>query len=150
MDADQIDEKYGAGRVFLAAGTVPRVAHDWTDGPQEQASERDEIIATQGHKDDAGKSRVDLIPPEAIFALGDVLGFGATKYKPRNWERGINYGRVFGAAMRHMWAWWRGEQNDPETGMSHLWHALTCITFLVAYESRGMDQFDDRPGSKQG
>lgn len=126
---------------------VPSCRDEAMPEPQEQTS-RDDVIAVQGHKDDAGKSRLDLVPPEAVFALGDVLGFGATKYKPRNWEKGINYGRVFGAAMRHLWAWWRGEQKDPETGFSHLWHALTCIAFLVAYESRGMDQFDDRPSSK--
>jgi hypothetical protein len=33
---------------------------------------------------------------------------------------------------------------DLETSKSHLWHALTCIAMLVAYEERGMTDYDDR------
>lgn len=61
----------------------------------------------------------------------------------RNWEQGMSWGRVFAALMRHMWAWWRGEDKDPETGESHLWHAGCCIAFLIAYEARGVGT-DDR------
>ena len=102
--------------------------------------------AEDGKKDDGGKARMDLIPPEALFALAAVLGFGASKYAPRNWEKGMSWGRVFAALMRHMWAWWRGEKKDPETGFSHLWHALACISFLVAFEERSTGT-DDRAGS---
>lgn len=62
----------------------------------------------------------------------------------RNWEKGIAYSRVFAALMRHMWAWWRGEDKDAETGLSHLWHAGCCISFLIAFEQRGIGP-DDRP-----
>mgnify|MGYP000957934659 CR=1 FL=1 len=62
----------------------------------------------------------------------------------RNWELGMSWSRPFAALMRHMWAWWRGEAADPETGMSHLHHACCCLMFLVAFESRHAGQ-DDRP-----
>lgn len=89
-----------------------------------------------GVKFDDDKPRYDLIPPEALEGLAKVLTFGAKKYAPRNWEKGMLWGRVFGAAMRHLWAWWRGENTDPETGLSHLDHAACCIAFLQAYEVR--------------
>lgn len=101
-----------------------------------------------GQKLDTGKVRLDLIPPELVFGVGKVLTFGAKKYSERNWENGIAYGRVFGAALRHLFSWWKGERLDPETGYSHLWHAACCIAFLIAYEERGMVQWDDRPASK--
>jgi hypothetical protein len=57
--------------------------------------------------------------------------------------------------MRHMWSWWAGQgptcrnflfgDCDGETGYSHLWHAKCCLAFLVAYEERGMTEWDDRP-----
>lgn len=100
---------------------------------------------TKGVKHDQGKSRMDLIPPEVVFAMGGILGYGANKYADRNWEQGIGYGRVFGALMRHLWAWWRGENNDPESGLSHLHHALACLTFLITYDARKMTELDDRP-----
>ena len=99
---------------------------------------------TEGRKDDQGKVRLELLPPEFLMAVGEILTFGAQKYADRNWERGMNWSRVFGALMRHLWAWWRGDPCDPETGKSHLWHAGCCVAFLIAYEQRGVGN-DDRP-----
>lgn len=98
---------------------------------------------SEGVKYDDGKVRMELIPPELLEGVGSILTFGAEKYDDRNWEKGMSWSRVFGALMRHMWAWWRGENTDPETGKSHLWHAGCCIAFLIAYESRGVGN-DDR------
>lgn len=100
--------------------------------------------STEGRKDDGGKARHDLIPPELPEAIAAVLAFGAGKYGERNWEKGMTWGRPFAAMMRHLWAWWRGEKADPETGFSHLWHAGCCIAFLIAFEQRNAG-VDDRP-----
>jgi len=77
---------------------------------------REELLKTGAHKDDTDKVRMELIPPELIVAVGDILTFGAEKYDDRNWEKGMKWSRVFGALMRHMWAWWSGENKDQETG----------------------------------
>ena len=98
----------------------------------------------EGRKDDTDKDPWDLLPWDAVRAVVRVLNFGARKYGPRNWERGMKWSRCFSALMRHMTAWWEGEHKDPETGMSHLWHAGCCILFLIAYEIRGIGE-DDRP-----
>nr|WP_321525821.1 dATP/dGTP diphosphohydrolase domain-containing protein [uncultured Cohaesibacter sp.] len=114
----------------------------------------------QGWKADKGKVRFDLIPPELLFGVGTILTFGAEKYGDRNWEKGMNYSRAFAAMMRHMWAWWGGKEPtsrnfifgtlDPETKHSHLWHAGCCLSFLIAFEDRGMTQLDDRPNHVRG
>ena len=100
----------------------------------------------EGTKLDQGKARIDLVAPEMLFALGEILAFGAGKYGERNWEKGMAWGRLFAALMRHMWAWWGGKQEttenfafgelDMETGRSHLWHAACCLMMLVAFEAR--------------
>jgi hypothetical protein len=110
-------------------------------------------LAKGGVKYDSGKERLELIPPELLFSIGKVLTYGAKKYKDRNWEVGMSWSRVFGALMRHMWAWWGGlgptTENfvfgvvDEETKFSHLWHAGCCIAFLIAYEERKVGE-DDR------
>jgi hypothetical protein len=97
-----------------------------------------------GVKHDLGKTMYELLPPEFLEGVAYVLTFGAKKYAARNWEHGIAYGRCFGALMRHLWAWWRGEDLDRETGKSHLWHAGCELAFLITFEARGMTQFDDR------
>lgn len=111
-------------------------------------SENDKLVIGQklkeGVKFDKDKNRLELIPPEAIWGLGEILTFGAKKYDDRNWEKGMKWSRIFGAAMRHMWQWWWTKKPDPETGYSHLKHALCCVAFLVAYEERKVGE-DDRP-----
>ncbi len=102
-----------------------------------------------GLKHDGGKAPWHLLPFDAIAGIVEVLAFGAKKYAARNWEAGMDWSRLFGAAMRHLTAWFHGEHKDPETGYSHLWHAGCCILFLIAYELRGVGN-DDRPGSLTG
>lgn len=116
-------------------------------------SSAEEELAQGAVKYDADKVRMDLIPPEAMFALSEILTFGSNKYAARNWEKGMPWGRVFAALMRHMWCWWGGaapttrsflfDDFDAETGRSHLWHALCCIVFLVTFEERKIGH-DDR------
>ncbi len=101
----------------------------------------------EGVKADKGKIPYELLAPEYLEATASVLQFGANKYGSRNWELGMDWSRPFGALMRHMWAWWKGEEADPETGMSHLWHAACCIMFLIAYEKRQIGN-DNRPKQK--
>lgn len=120
----------------------------------EVQSDRDIIETTfgplptdgEGRKDDTGKAPYDLLAPEFLSGTAEILAFGATKYQPRNWEKGMAWSRPFSAMMRHMWAWWAGEHTDAETGKSHLWHAACCLMFLVAYEQRKTGR-DDRPNS---
>lgn len=39
-----------------------------------------------GVKYDAGKPRLDLLPPKAVMALGEVMTYGAAKYGADNWQ----------------------------------------------------------------
>ncbi|MDP0925705.1 DUF5664 domain-containing protein [Paracoccus onubensis] len=101
---------------------------------------------SEGRKDDGEKLPMHLLPPELLTSVASILDFGAQKYAPRNWERGMAWSRVYSALLRHMLAWWDGEDTDRETGKSHLWHAGCCVAFLIAYEARGTGE-DDRPGA---
>jgi hypothetical protein len=87
-------------------------------------------------KHDGLKPRVDLIPPEAIFAMGTMFRHGAEKYDDRNWEKGMKWSRVFGSTIRHLWAWWGGEDIDPDSKQPHLYSAACCVAMLIAYRER--------------
>lgn len=92
----------------------------------------------EGIKHDTGKSRLDLLPFDALIEVGYILTFGASKYADRNWELGMEWGRLHGAALRHLSAWGTGEDKDPETGRSHLAHAACCCLMLLALTIRGV------------
>jgi hypothetical protein len=99
-------------------------------------------------------ARFDLIPAGPMWEVAEHYGRGAEKYEDRNWERGYEWSKSFGAMMRHAWAFWRGEDCDPETGSHHMaavvFHALALIEF-----GRTQRAFDDRatyepePGAKE-
>ena len=99
---------------------------------------------------DDGKPRIELVPPSIILAIAEVLGASAEprgKYPVRNWEKGMAWSKTYAPAMRHLLAWWQGEDLDPESGMPHLWHASTDLAFAVEWARTGTGM-DDRPRGK--
>lgn len=87
-----------------------------------------------GKKHDQDKPMMALLTPEFLEETAKVLTFGAAKYEKYNWAKGMSWSRPFGALMRHAWAWWGGEDKDPETGLSHLAHCACNLLFLLHYE----------------
>lgn len=106
-----------------------------------------EMAAGKGTKDDWGKPPVQLLPVEALESVADVLAFGARKYDANNWRNGMKLSRCVGAAIRHCFAWLRGEDNDPESGLPHLAHAGCMILFALnlALTRDGSDDRWKRP-----
>ena len=110
--------------------TPPKTAHSKNNGQ----------AAT---KQNAGKPRWDLLPFDALGKVAQVVTFGAVKYKPRDWERGRPWGDYLSAAQRHQAAFMNGEDDDEESHLPHLAHAITCLLFVLAYQLRGVGD-DDR------
>ena len=90
------------------------------------------------------KVMMQLLPPLAQERIAEVFTFGAKKYDDWNWAKGMEYSRLYGALNRHMTAWYKGEDNDPETTKSHLAHAGCCIMMLLELSETRPD-LDDRP-----
>jgi hypothetical protein len=90
---------------------------------------------TGGRKFDGGKLEYGLLPPLALEETVKVLTFGAQKYERDNWKNvPDSKRRYFDALQRHVWAWKQGEQNDTESGIHHLAHALCCLMFLYEHD----------------
>jgi hypothetical protein len=90
------------------------------------------MTKTLGMKFDSSKPRMGLLPPHALESVSQVLTFGAEKYLPNNWKYVDNATeRYIDATMRHITAYLKGEDNDSESGLPHLSHALCCLMFIV-------------------
>ena len=74
---------------------------------------------------------------QLVESVGKVLTFGASKYEPNNWQN-VEDGedRYYAAALRHLVAYRKGEEKDPESGLSHLEHAACNIMFLLHFERK--------------
>lgn len=97
----------------------------------------------EGTKYDNDKVRLDLMPIQALMEVGRVMTFGATKYEDNNWRKGMRWGRLIAASLRHIFAWLRGETYDPETKINHLAHACVNLLFILEYTATGTG-IDDR------
>lgn len=86
-------------------------------------------------KFDDNKPDWSLVPFESLEGMVKVLEFGAKKYAGWNWtaDGGFQYTRVLRSCFRHLFAWARGEDLDPESGLSHIHHAMCNLLFLSHY-----------------
>lgn len=89
----------------------------------------------EGIKFDDNKDKWHLLPIEVLKEVVQVLMAGAKKYSPDNWKKVLPKERYFDACLRHLTAYQSGEKKDPETGKSHLAHAICCLIFLLWHEN---------------
>ena len=97
--------------------------------------QKEQIKELTAIKFDANKLDWSLIPWDSVEEILKVLEFGKAKYSSWNWAtgEGFKYTRVFNSLLRHLFSWIRGEDNDPESGLSHLAHAGCNVFFLLYY-----------------
>lgn len=62
-----------------------------------------------------------------------VFHYGAQKYAPWNWAKGMPWSVPVECAKRHLVAAMRGERTDPESGETHLGHAGCNLVMLLHY-----------------
>ena len=98
------------------------------------------VFVQQGIKHDTGKNDMGLLFREVPYGLEEVtkaLQMGSTKYGVGNWlkvEDGNS--RYLSALVRHLTAYYKGEETDPESGLNHLAHVATNALFLIDLEKR--------------
>ena len=97
---------------------------------------------TGGQKGDK-PVKLDQLPRHALEELGRVYAFAEKKYPKHNFRLGYDWSLSYNALQRHLIAFWGGEDVDPESGVSHMahamWHCATLLMFQVDHED-----LDDR------
>lgn len=106
------------------------------------------VIEGQGLRFDYNKVQLHLIPIDPLMEIARVFTQGAQKYAPRNWEKGMEWSRVYNSLMRHSLAFWNGENLDKESNLHHMAHVAVNAMFLIEYNKTHRN-LDDRPGSNK-
>jgi hypothetical protein len=65
---------------------------------------------------DADAERYDLISPIGLRRLARVYAQGATKYGPRNWEKGMPVDVVLNHGLRHLNRYQAGDRTEDHLG----------------------------------
>lgn len=93
-------------------------------------------------------ARFDLLPWAELEKVAEHYGRGAAKYEDRNWEKGYDWSLSYASLVRHLVAFWNGENIDPEMGSEHLaavvFHALALMFFAEHHPD-----LDNSPGAQQ-
>lgn len=77
------------------------------------------------------KAPLSTVPAQVIMEIGLGLLEGAVKYRRHNYRVvGVKSSVYYDATMRHLMAWWEGEDLDPDSGLSHVTKALSSLTVL--------------------
>lgn len=96
-----------------------------------------------GLRYNSGKLRWTLVDFDALEDMVRVLEFGADKYSADNWKQGLRTTEVSESLMRHLFAYLRGEDLDPESGLPHTGHIM-CNAMFLSYLQRFKSEFDSR------
>jgi hypothetical protein len=97
----------------------------------------------QGLRFNTGKLKWSLVSWKALAPMVRVLMFGAEKYDDHNWKKGLKYTEICESLQRHLNAFIEGEENDPESKLSHVGHIL-CNAMFLSYMSLFRKDMDDR------
>lgn len=138
------DKDLVVGRVVPAKGAP--VLTGLREGDKVQITERlGQGADGGGQRFNADKNRIELLPPEWIWALADVMTQGSKKYEPRNWEKGMDWSTMIGCIHRHLAKFQSGQRYDGKefnrelgtTGCHELamvaWNALALMSYDIRH-----------------
>lgn len=96
-------------------------------------------------KYDSFKSRLDLLPVDALELVGFVLRHGAKKYRANGWVDCKDPTRYVRPILSHTFQHLKGNYTDKESGLLHLAHAVTSglialDLFLRLGEGKNMER----------
>ena len=105
----------------------------------------DEKPTNPKHNFGVNKVPLSAVPLPALMELALVMHHGAMKYGRHNYrEAGVNASIYFDAAIRHLFAWFEGQDEDPDSGCHPLAHVMACCAIVI--DGGWMDNLrDDRP-----
>lgn len=95
------------------------------------------------------KIRTNLVPYELVAYAALGLNYGAEKYKPRNFEKGLSALDLTESLKRHILAYEAGEEIDDDSGLPHIALIASCTAMLCHNAIQGV-LIDDRPERKRG
>ena len=139
-------EKYFGVTPTERAWSYPCTKQEMADEPILDAAHG---IGTPNPKDAAGaaKPKLSNVPMRAVYEMASAMDDGAKKYGQVNWRGHPVLASVYyDAALRHLTAWFDGEDKAADSGIDHRAHAMACMAVIIDASHHGC-LIDDRPKS---
>ncbi|HCA51618.1 MAG TPA: hypothetical protein DEP24_00905 [Mycobacterium sp.] len=101
-------------------------------------------IKASNPKDAIGSRKVGLsrVSLPVVMEMDVAMFEGSLKYGRHNYRAiGVRTSVYFDAALRHLFAFWEGQDIDPDSGLSHITKALASLAVLR--DAQLQDKVDD-------
>lgn len=96
------------------------------------------------------KAPMSTVSAAVMAEVGVAMLEGAAKYGRHNYRAvGVRASVYYDATLRHLFAWWEGENIDPDSGMSHITKAITSLVVLRDAMIQGKVTDDRAPCSAE-
>jgi len=93
----------------------------------------------KGLRYNTGKRKWSLVHFRSLEPMIEVLEYGAGKYAPKNWQKGLDKSEILESLQRHVAKLFDGEDIDQESGLHHIGHIM-CNAMFYSYF---LDKKDD-------
>lgn len=104
------------------------------------SGERQEFSSGAKRDTEKGKPRYDLISPQALTRLANLMARGAEKYDEWNWSKGMNMSRLYSSMNRHMIQFYLGDKSED-----HLAAVMFNAMAIIHFEETGREDLNDLP-----
>lgn len=85
-----------------------------------------------------------------MWEMGKAFAAGKVKYGDWNYKKSLAITRTCSAALRHIYQFLDGENNDAETNSNHLGNAMANLAMAIDTLINNPDQDDRYKGDKDG
>ena len=85
-----------------------------------------------------------MLTIEDLREASYVWEYGAKKYAPFNWAKGMQWSIPLSCISRHVQAIAQGEDSDEESGCTH-WGHVVCNLLMLQHYELFYKEGDDRP-----
>lgn len=96
-----------------------------------------------GIRENQSKPKWSLVPQSALIPMVRVLEFGANKYTPLNWQKGLSIRETCESLKRHLDKFMEGEDIDEESLLHHIGH-IQCNAMFISWMLTHRPELDDR------
>ena len=96
-----------------------------------------------GARFNEGKAKWGLVPQSALLPMVEVLEFGAKKYAPNNWKKGLSIVEICESMKRHLDDFMENIDKDTDRGLSHIGH-IQCNAMFLSWMMKNRPDMDDR------
>lgn len=135
---DPVDTYHIAPNAFLELDPTHTGSKVFIPAPETKDTNPKEVVGIR-------KAPLSVVPMNVVAEVGVAMMEGALKYGRHNYrDAGVRESVYFDGTLRHLIAYWEGEDTDPDSGLSHLTKAIAS---LMVWRDAQMNRHavDDRP-----